>query len=180
MLAQAELATRADRIVLDMDSSESPVHGTQEGSAYNGHFASVCYHPLFLFTEHGDCLAATLRPGNVHSADDWDDLLVPEIERQQAGGKRVAFRADAAFAKPEIYDALEKRAVDYVIRMPANKSLELESKTSSFVRRDDPATSPWCATRVFATRRRAGPRPDESLPRSSTTAVSCSPASASS
>ena len=126
VFAQAEMAPRADRIVLDMDSSESPVHGAQEGSAYNGHFASVCYHPLFLFTNHGDCVAATLRPGNVYSADDWDDLLVPEIERQQAEGKRVAFRADAAFAKPEIYDALEQRDVDYAIRMPANKSLELE------------------------------------------------------
>ena len=108
VLAQAEMATRADRIVLDMDSSESPVHGAQEGSAYNGHFESVCYHPLFLFTEHGDCLAATLRPGTVHSADDWDDLLVPEIDRQPAAGTRVAFRADAAFAKPEIYDALRR------------------------------------------------------------------------
>ena len=76
VLAQAEMATRGDRIVLDMDSSESPVHGAQEGSAYNGHFESVCYHPLFLFSEHGDCLVAALRPGNVHSADDWDDLLV--------------------------------------------------------------------------------------------------------
>ena len=38
----------------------------------------------------------------------------------------MAFRADAAFAKPEIYDALETRDVDYVIRMPANKSVELE------------------------------------------------------
>ena len=36
------MVTRADRIVRDMDSSESPVHGAQEGSAYNGHFASVC------------------------------------------------------------------------------------------------------------------------------------------
>ena len=97
------MATRADRVVLDMDSSESPVHGAQEGSAYNGHFESVCYYPLFLFTEHGDCLGATLRPGNVHSAEDWDNLLLPEIDRQQAEGKRVAFRADAAFAKSEIY-----------------------------------------------------------------------------
>ena len=80
LLAQAGVPTRANRIVLDMDSSESPVHGAQEGSAYNGHFESVCYHPLFLFNEHGDCLAASLRPGNVPSADDWDDLLVPEIE----------------------------------------------------------------------------------------------------
>ena len=126
VLAQAEMPTRAGRIVLDMDSSESPVHGAQEGSAYNGHFESVCDHPLFLFNEHGDCVAAALRPGHVHSADDWDDLLVPEIDRQQAAGTRVAFRADAAFAKPEIYDALETRDVDDVIRMPANKSVELE------------------------------------------------------
>ena len=69
LLAQAGVPTRANRIVLDMDSSESPVHGAQEGSAYNGHFESVCYHPLFLFNEHGDCLAASLRPGNVPSAD---------------------------------------------------------------------------------------------------------------
>ena len=107
VLAQAEMATRADRTVLDMDSSESPVHGVQEGSAYNGHFESVCYHPLFLFNEHGDCVAATLRPGNVPSADDWDDLLVPEIARQQAECLRVAFRADAAFARPAIYERLE-------------------------------------------------------------------------
>ena len=70
LLAQAEMATRADRIVLDMDSSESPVHGAQEGSAYNGHFESVCYHPLFLFNDQGDCQAASLRPGNVPSADE--------------------------------------------------------------------------------------------------------------
>lgn len=109
-----------------MDSSESPVHGQQESSAYNGHFEWVCYHPLFLFNGHGDCLAAKLRPGNVHSADEWDELLVPEIEREQAEGTRVAFRADAAFAKPEIYDALETRGVDYVIRIPANENLEWE------------------------------------------------------
>jgi len=123
-VGQATCLDGSDRIVLDMDSSESPVHGEQEGSAYNGHFESVCYHPLFLFNSHGDCLAAKLRPGNVHSAEDWDELLLPEIERQQAEGKQVAFRADAAFAKPEIYEALEERGVMYAIRIPANDSLE--------------------------------------------------------
>src|SRR5215470_15359866 len=59
------------RVILDIDSSESPVHGAQERSAYNGHFESVCYHPLFVFNQHGDCLAAKLGPGNVHSADGW-------------------------------------------------------------------------------------------------------------
>ena len=42
LLAQSELLDDTYRVVLDMDSSESPVHGQQEGSAYNGHFASVC------------------------------------------------------------------------------------------------------------------------------------------
>jgi hypothetical protein len=107
-VGQATCLDGSDRIVLDMDSSESPVHGEPEGSAYNGHFESVCYHPLFLFNSHGDCLAAKLRPSNVHSAEDWDELLLPEIERQQAEGKQVAFRADAAFAKPETYEALER------------------------------------------------------------------------
>jgi Transposase DDE domain group 1 len=123
-LGQAESFDSSGRVVLDMDSSESPVHGEQEGSAYNGHFESVCYHPLFLFNSYGDCLAAKLRPGNVHSAEDWDGLLLPEIERQQAEGKEVAFRADAAFAKPEIYEALEERGVKYAIRIPANENLE--------------------------------------------------------
>jgi len=107
-----------------MDSSESPVHGEHEGSAYNGHFGSVCYHPLFLFNGHGDRLAAKLCPGNVHSAEDWDELLLAEIERQQKPGKEVVFRADAAFAKPEIYETLEKRGAKYAICIPGNESLE--------------------------------------------------------
>jgi Transposase DDE domain group 1 len=125
LVGQAERWDRSDRTVLDMDSSESPVHGQQEGSAYNGHFETVCYHPLFLFSDQRDCLAAKLRPGNVSSAGDWDELLAPEIERQQAQGKRVAFRADAAFARPAIYEALKARGVGHAILIPANKNLEL-------------------------------------------------------
>lgn len=45
---------KVKKIILDIDSSESPVHGTQEGSAYNGHFESTCYHPLFCFNNYGD------------------------------------------------------------------------------------------------------------------------------
>ena len=80
----------------------------------------------FLFNDDGDCLAATLRPGNVSSADDWDELLVPEIERQQAQGKRVAFRADAAFARPVIYEALE--ATRRPVRDPDTREQELGAR----------------------------------------------------
>ena len=58
-------------IILDMDSSESPTHGEQEGSVWNGHFGCTCYHPLFLFNQFGDLERCLLRPGNVHSAEDW-------------------------------------------------------------------------------------------------------------
>jgi hypothetical protein len=124
LIAKAEAIDTPQRIVLDMDNTEIPVHGQQENSAYNGHFESTCYHPLLLFNREGDCLAAKLRPGNVHSADDWEELLLPEIERQRKLGKEVVFRADATFAKPEIYEALEMRGVKYAIRISANDSLE--------------------------------------------------------
>ena len=181
VLAQAERPTRADRIVLDMDSSESPVHGAQEGSAYNGHFESVCYHPLFLFSEHGDCVAATLRPGNVHSAENWDDLLVPEVERQQAEGTRVAFRADAAFAKPAIYETLERRDVDYAIRMPANKSLELEIENILFRPPGRPSRKPlvrYKSDRYQAKRWTTHTDGSRSATVACCTGVTCSPASA--
>jgi hypothetical protein len=62
----------------------------------------------------------------VHRAEDWDELLLPEIDFQQEQGKEIAFRADAAFAKPEVYETLEERGVQYAIRVPANQSLEWE------------------------------------------------------
>jgi len=112
------------RIILDMDSSESPVHGEQEGAAYNGHFESVCYHPLFLFNEFGDCERAMLRPGNVHSADRWTEVLEPVVEHYQEKGVRLLYRADAAFAKPEVYAYLESRDIGYAMRLPANEVLQ--------------------------------------------------------
>ena len=124
LIAKAEAVDSPQRVVLDMDSTEIPVYGEQEHSAYNGHFESTCYHPLLLFNGEGDCLEAKLRPGNVHSAEDWEEVLLPEIARQQELGREVVFRADAAFAKPEIYEALEERGVKYAIRIPANDSLE--------------------------------------------------------
>jgi len=124
LIGKAEALDSPQRVVLDMGSTEIAVHGQQEQSAYNGHFESTCYRPLLLFDREGDRLAAKLRPGNVRSADDWEELLLPEIERQQKLGKEVVFRADAAFAKPEIYEALEERGVKYAIHIPSNDSLE--------------------------------------------------------
>ena len=114
------------RIILDMDSSESPVHGEQEGTAYNGHFRCTCYHPLFCFNQFGDCEGAMLRPGNVHSADGWRELLSPIAARYERAGVRRYFRADAAFARPEVYECLEAHSFLYAIRLPANDVVQRE------------------------------------------------------
>jgi len=123
-VGRAMAQTPHRRVILDMDSSESPVYGEQEGAAYNGHFETVCYHPLFLFNEFGDCEGAMLRPGNVHSADRWRQVLEPVVERYKKRGIRLIFRGDAAFAKPEVYEYLEPRAIGYAIRLPANEVLQ--------------------------------------------------------
>jgi hypothetical protein len=111
-------------IVLDMDSSVSPTYGDQEGTAYNGHFACTCYHPLFVFNQFGDLERSTLRPGNVHSADGWKDVLEPVVARYRGKFKRRYFRADAAFANPEVYEFLEAEGFKYAIRLPANQVLQ--------------------------------------------------------
>ena len=114
-------------ITLDMDSSESPVHGDQEGSAWNGHFQKKCLHPLFVFNQFGDLERCALRPGNVHSADGWEDVLKPVLARYSASArpsiKRRRFRADAAFAIPALFDLLETEGWDYAIRIKSNPKL---------------------------------------------------------
>src|ERR687893_573508 len=111
-------------LVLDMDSSVSPTYGEQEGSAYNGHFGCTCYHPLFVFNQFGDLERCALRPGNVHSAEGWREVLEPVVARYRTTVKRRYFRADAAFASPEVYAFLEAEGYGYVIRLPANAVLQ--------------------------------------------------------
>ena len=67
-----------------------------------------------------------LRAGNVHSAHRWRDVLDPILSRYGATGVRRYFRADAAFAKPDIYEYLEARHVLYAIRLPGNEVLQRE------------------------------------------------------
>ena len=111
-------------IALDMDSSVSPTHGEQEGTAYNGHFGCTCYHPLFVFNQFGDVERGALRPGNMHSADGWREVLEPVVDRYRDRKLRRYFRADAAFASPEVYEFLEAEGFLYAIRLPANQVLQ--------------------------------------------------------
>ena len=112
------------KLILDLDSSVSPTHGNQEGTAYNGHFECTCYHPLFCFNQHGDLERALLRKGNVHTADDWRSVLEPIIARYRGRQIKKYFRGDAGFAIPELYQFLEEEAFLYTIRLKSNALLK--------------------------------------------------------
>jgi hypothetical protein len=112
-----------NQIILDMDSSVSPTYGNQEGSAYNGYFECTCYHPLFCFNQFGDLERAMLRNGNVHSADDWQAVLKPIIDRYRVYNILRFFRGDAAFADPNVYSCLEAEDYFYAIRLKDNAIL---------------------------------------------------------
>ena len=77
-----------------------------------------------MFNQFGDLERSTLRPGNVHSADGWKDVLEPVVARYRGKFKRRYFRADAAFANPEVYAFLEAEGFKYAIRLPANQVLQ--------------------------------------------------------
>jgi hypothetical protein len=156
LIQHAAGRSHSRRVTLDIDSSESPVHGTQEQSAYNGHFESVCYHPLFVFNPEGDCLAAKLRPGNVHSADGWDEVLLPLIDRYRRRRQTVVVRADAAFARPEIYEALEYRGCATRSACQPTTCWSGRSRICSPGLGADRVTRPWSATVASTTRRPPG------------------------
>jgi hypothetical protein len=78
---QVRCRRRMSEVILDLDSSVSPTHGQQKGTAYNGHFECTCYHTLFCFNQFGDLERALLREGQVHSAVDWRSVLEPVVSR---------------------------------------------------------------------------------------------------
>ena len=163
-----------------MDSSVSPTHGEQEGTAYNGNFGCTCYHPLFLFNQFGDLERCSLRPGNVHSADGWRNVLEPVVMRYKERKVRLYFRGDAAFASPEIYEYLEAEGLLYVIRLKANAILQRNIAHLLTRPVGRPPTMCGAITPASAIGPKAGIRPAASSPRWSGAPASCFPGSGSS
>ncbi len=113
-------------LILDLDSSVSETYGQQEGTAYNGYFKCLCYHPQFLFNQFGDLEYAMLRRGNKASAKYWRRVLLPVIQRYRHLSIPKFFRGDAAYANPALYRLLEKEGYGYAIRIKSNAVLERE------------------------------------------------------
>jgi len=121
---QAHRHRKLTKLILDMDSSVSETYGHQQGTAYNGYFACLCYHPLFLFNQFGDLERVMLRRGNHPSAKFWRRLLLPVIERYRDRDLPKYFRGDSAFALPKLLRLLEKEGFRYAIRLKANPVLQ--------------------------------------------------------
>jgi hypothetical protein len=115
------------RIVLDLDSTDDPTHGDQEGSAYHGYFRQHMYHPLLVFDgETGHFITAILRPGTAHAGHGALAVLKRLVRRLRARWPQVAIevRADAGFAKPAIYAYCERERIAYTIGLGTNARLE--------------------------------------------------------
>jgi Transposase DDE domain group 1 len=121
---QAHRHRKLTKLILDMDSSVSETYGHQEGAAYNGYFACMCYHPQFLFNQFGDLERVMLRRGNHPSAKFWRRLLLPVIERYRDRDIPKYFRGDSAFALPRLLRLLEWEGFHYAIRLKTNPVLQ--------------------------------------------------------
>jgi hypothetical protein len=123
-IGQAHRHRKLTKLILDMDSSVSETYGHQEGTDYNGYFACICYHPLFLFNQFGDLERVMLRRGNHPSAKFWRRVLLPVIARYRNRDIPKYFRGDSAFALPKLLRLLELEGFRYAIRLKANPVLE--------------------------------------------------------
>ena len=113
-------------LVLDLDSTDDPTHGRQQGTAYHGYYRQHMYHPLLIFGgETGQLITALLRPGNAHASQGVVAVLkrlLPRL-RAQWPGVAIELRADSGFASPELYTFCEAEQVGYTIGLIPNTCL---------------------------------------------------------
>jgi hypothetical protein len=120
-----EAHLRAPReIVLDLDATDTPLHGRQEARFFHGYYGHYCYLPLYVFC--GDhLLCARLRPSNIDaSAGSRGELqrIVRQI-RARWPKTRIILRADSGFCRDELLAWCENSDVDYVFGFARNKRL---------------------------------------------------------
>jgi hypothetical protein len=115
------------RILLDLDGTDDPAHGKQEGVAYHGYYRQHMYHPLLVFDgDTGHLITAVLRPGNTHASRFVVLVLRRLLRRLRAMWPSVVveLRADAGFAVPRLYAWCEANGVNYTIGLIPSKPLE--------------------------------------------------------
>jgi Transposase DDE domain group 1 len=115
------------QIILDLDATDDPIHGHQEGRFFHGYYDCFCYLPLYVFCGR-HLLAAKLRRSNIDAsagAVEEVERIVAQI-RQRWPRVRVLLRADSGFARDALMTWCEQNRVDYVFGLARNARLEAE------------------------------------------------------
>jgi hypothetical protein len=114
------------QVLLDLDSTDDPTHGEQEGSSYHGYYRQHMYHPLLIFDGETDQLiTAVLRHGTAHASQGVVAILKRLVAAIRARWPHVAIalRADSGFAIPALYAYCEREQIDYTIGLAPNARL---------------------------------------------------------
>jgi hypothetical protein len=113
--------------VLDLDGTDDPTHGAQEGSAYHGYYRQHQYFPLLVVDADTDQLVtAVLRPGTVHAGHGVVAILkrIVAAIRARWPGATLEVRADSGFAVPALYDYCDAEGIAYTIGLVPNPRLD--------------------------------------------------------
>ena len=114
-------------LLVDMDGTDDPAHGQQEGVRYHGYYGQHMYHPLLVFDgDTGQLITAVLRPGNVHASRFLVLVLRRLLSRLRAVWPKasIELRGDSGFATPRLYAWCEANGVAYTIGLIPNPTLE--------------------------------------------------------
>jgi hypothetical protein len=112
------------QIILDLDATDDPLHGHQEGRFFHGYYDCYCYLPLYVFCGR-HLLAAKLRPSNIDaSAGSIEEVarIVAQIRRRWPR-TRILLRADSGFAREALMAWCEMNQVDFVFGLARNARL---------------------------------------------------------
>ena len=123
---EAHAAAPAE-IILDLDATDDPVHGEQEGRFFHGYYGGYCYLPLYVFCGR-HLLVAKLRPANIDAsagAREEVERIIGQI-RARWPQVRIVLRADSGFAREALMAWCEKHGIDYLFGLARNVRLEAE------------------------------------------------------
>jgi Transposase DDE domain group 1 len=146
------------QITLDLDATDDPLHGQQEGRFFHGYYATYCYLPLYVFCGR-HLLAAKLRPANIDaSAGSIEEMarIVARI-RQRWPHMRILLRADSGFAREALMAWCENNSVEFLFGLAKNARLNAEIETELAVAQEQSQRTGKPARRFkdFAWRTRA-------------------------
>jgi hypothetical protein len=111
-------------IILDLDATDDPLHGHQEGRFFHGYYDCYCYLPLYVFCGR-HLLAAKLRRSNIDASAGAVDEVERIVARIRTRWPKVSIllRADSGFARDELMAWCETNGVDYVFGLARNQRL---------------------------------------------------------